>query len=118
MGRLTTHVLDLSHGLPASGIKVALWRLGPEDTRTLIRTMYTNCNGRIDSPILSGEEVQAGVYELVFFVADYFRAQGVDLPEPPFLDQVPLRIGIADTNAYYHVPLLIAPWGYNTYRGS
>lgn len=118
MGGLTTHVLDLRQGLPASGIQFELWRLGPIDTRTLICTMHTNSDGRIDSPILTGDEMKTGVYELVFFVANYFRTQGVILPDPPFLDQVPLRFGIADSNKHYHVPLLITPWGYNTYRGS
>jgi 5-hydroxyisourate hydrolase len=118
MGGLTTHVLDISQGLPASGIQLELWRLGPSDTRTLVNTMQTNSDGRIDYPLLNGEEMKAGVYELVFFVANYFKEQGVILPDPPFLDQVPLRFGIADINKHYHVPLLITPWGYNTYRGS
>ncbi|WP_129688228.1 hydroxyisourate hydrolase [Gottfriedia acidiceleris] len=118
MGALTTHVLDISCGLPAIGMKLELWRLGPGDTRILIQTMHTNSNGRVDSPIISGEEFHSGVYELVFFVASYFRTQGVELAEPPFLDQVPLRFSIANTNMNYHVPLLITPWGYSTYRGS
>ncbi|MBO9129262.1 hydroxyisourate hydrolase [Bacillus sp. 165] len=118
MGGLTTHVLDVSQGRPASGVKFELWYLESGDTRTLMRTMYTNCDGRVDSPILSGEQMQMGIYELVFFVADYFRTQKVVLPDPPFLDVVPLRFGIADCDAHYHVPLLIAPGGYNTYRGS
>ncbi|MGG0176498.1 hydroxyisourate hydrolase [Gottfriedia acidiceleris] len=118
MGALTTHVLDTSRGLPASGMKLELWRVESGVTRILIQTMHTNNNGRVEFPIISGQDFQSGVYELVFFVASYFRTQGVDLAEPPFLDQIPLRFGIADTNMHYHVPLLITPWGYSTYRGS
>ncbi len=127
-GRLTTHVLDTMHGRPAAGMTVELWRLGGEDpqdrqggggeVRALLRTVRTNANGRTDLPLLSGEEMRAGVYELVFAVGQYFMSVGVPLPTPPFLDRVPVRFGIADPHAHYHVPLLVSPWAYSTYRGS
>jgi 5-hydroxyisourate hydrolase len=117
-GRLTTHVLDLAHGRPAAGMQVDLFRLGPGAARSHVRAVTTNADGRVDRPLLAGAEVAAGQYELVFQVGAYFRAQGVALPEPAFLEEVPIRFGIADPNGHYHVPLLAAPWGYNTYRGS
>ncbi len=114
MSRLTTHVLDTSSGRPAAGIRVTLSSAAGEP----IASATTNTDGRLDAPILQGEAFAAGVYELRFHVADYFRSLGVDLPEPPFLDVVPIRFGIADAQAHYHVPLLISPFGYSTYRGS
>lgn len=116
MGRLTTHVLDLSHGQPGQGICVELFACTPD--RRLLKTATTNHDGRIDSPLLEGESLQAGTYELVFHAGDYFRRRGMSLPEPPFVDQVVLRFGIADPAAHYHVPLLVSPWTYSTYRGS
>jgi 5-hydroxyisourate hydrolase len=119
MGRLTTHVLDTSSGQPAGGLKVDLFELsgsGPESAPIISAT--TNSDGRLDSPLLEGERFGAGIYEIRFHVADYFRAAGVALPEPPFLDVVPIRFGISDEGAHYHVPLLISPYGYSTYRGS
>ena len=118
-GRLTTHVLDTAQGRPAAGMAVELWRLGaggagPE----LLKTARTNADGRADAPLLAGEELAAGTYELVFAVGDYFAAQPVPAAEPPFLDRVPVRFGIADPHAHYHVPLLVSPWAYSTYRGS
>jgi 5-hydroxyisourate hydrolase len=113
---------------------VELWRLGGEgarsgddqedrqggegEARTLLRTVRTNTDGRTDLPLLSGDEMRAGVYELVFAVGEYFMSRGVPLPAPPFLDRVPVRFGIADPYAHYHVPLLVSPWAYSTYRGS
>ncbi|MGC4376357.1 hydroxyisourate hydrolase [Fictibacillus sp. Mic-4] len=117
-GRLTTHVLDLMNGIPAKELKVELWQLKEKDIRTLIRTTHTNSDGRVDSPLLSGDELETGEYELVFYVGDYFERQGVQLSNPPFLNKVPLRFGISDPEAHYHVPLLVAPGGYSTYRGS
>jgi 5-hydroxyisourate hydrolase len=117
-GCLTTHVLDLTQGLPAGGLKIELWRIEEEGARILIQTVNTNHDGRVDAPLLAGDEWQPGVYELVFFVAAYFHRQGSDLTEPPFLDRVPVRFGIANLEAHYHVPLLVAPGGYSTYRGS
>lgn len=118
-GHLTTHVLDLAQGHPAAGMTVDLWRLDTaRETRALLRTARTNADGRTTEPMLADDEMSAGVYELVFAVGDYFRAQGVPTAELPFLDRVPVRFGIADPAAHYHVPLLTSPWAYSTYRGS
>lgn len=118
-GRLTTHVLDTAQGLPAAGLAVELWRLGPVgDTRQLLKTVRTNADGRSDGPLLSGDELEAGCYELVFAVGEYFAAQPVATSEPPFLRTVPVRFWVADPRAHYHVPLLVSPWAYSTYRGS
>jgi len=116
-GRLTTHVLDTTSGQPGAGITVELSRLDGERRERLARAT-TNADGRCDAPLLDGAELRAGLYELVFHVGDYFRAQGMALPEPAFLDRVPVRFGIADALRHYHVPLLISPYGYSTYRGS
>ena len=118
MGRLSTHVLDTAHGRPASGIAVTLHRLEPDGSRHLVTRTTTNADGRTDAPLLSGESFSSGTYELAFEVATYFRgAVGVD-DAMPFLDIVPLRFTIADGEANYHVPLLVSPWSYSTYRGS
>jgi 5-hydroxyisourate hydrolase len=118
-GRLTTHVLDTAHGRPAAGLTIELWRLEPiGDDRTLLGTVHTNADGRTDAPLLAGDGLRPGVYELVFGVGAYFAAQGLAVAEPPFLDRVPVRFGIADATAGYHVPLLVSPWSYSTYRGS
>ena len=115
MGKLTTHILDTAHGGPAAGVLVEVYKLpGP----TLLATFRTNRDGRADGPLLEGAKLVAGEYELVFHLADYFRGQGVSLPEPPFLDRIALRFGVADPSAHYHVPLLASPWSYSTYRGS
>jgi 5-hydroxyisourate hydrolase len=119
MGRLTTHVLDTSSGQPAGGLKVELF--GACETGTTgapIVSASTNSDGRLDNPLMDGGTFATGRYELRFHVADYFRGNGVELPDPPFLDVVPIRFGIADASAHYHVPLLISPYGYSTYRGS
>lgn len=116
VGALTTHVLDTAAGLPAAGIKVALYRLDPE--RKLIASAATNADGRLDGPILADDSFETGRYELVFHVGDYFAEKGVDLPEPKFVDDVVLRFGISDAQAHYHVPLLVSPYSYSTYRGS
>ena len=115
-GRLTTHVLDTAAGRPAAGLSIALYRLDGE-TRTHLKTVVTNADGRCDAPLLQGAEFSTGEYELVFAAGDYLRAQGLALPEPAFLDKVPIRFGMAEA-AHYHVPLLISPYGYSTYRGS
>ncbi|MFI5273128.1 MAG: hydroxyisourate hydrolase [Ktedonobacterales bacterium] len=117
-GALTTHVLDTAAGRPAAGMVVELWRYDSSGVASLLKTARTNADGRPDAPLLAGAELRPGMYELVFAVAAYFRAQGHTLPEPPFLDRVPVRFGIADTGAHYHVPLLASPWAYSTYRGS
>jgi 5-hydroxyisourate hydrolase len=117
MGRLTTHVLDTHGGMPAAGMRVELYRLG-EGALTLLADLSTNSDGRCDGPLLSGDALLPAVYELRFHTAAYFVARGVALPEPPFLDVVPVRFGIADGSGHYHVPLLVSPWSYATYRGS
>lgn len=116
MGKLTTHVLDTAAGRPAAGMALELSVLEAGGWRKLKR-LRTNADGRTDEPLLTGS-LAPGQYRLVFDVADYFRAQGAELPEPPFLDRVPLRFGIAEAEANYHVPLLCSPWSYSTYRGS
>ncbi|MBK9081742.1 MAG: hydroxyisourate hydrolase [Rhizobiales bacterium] len=115
-GRLTTHVLDTASGRPARGVRIDLYHLGAE--RRLVRSATTNADGRCESPLLSGAECEVGHYELRFHVADYFRRSGAALADPPFLDVVPIMFAIADPAAHYHVPLLIAPYAYSTYRGS
>ncbi|MGO1461549.1 MAG: hydroxyisourate hydrolase [Marinobacter sp.] len=117
MGYLTTHVLDTSQGLPGKGIRIEVYRLEGE-TRTLIKEVVTNSDGRCDEPIMEGDAFTVGQYELVFHAGDYFRAQGSDMSEPAFLDVIPLRFGVADAFQHYHVPLLATPYSYSTYRGS
>lgn len=117
MGRLTTHVLDTAAGIPGQGMSITLSRI-VDNRRETLATVRTNDDGRCDRPLLEGDALQAGVYELDFAAGDYFRARGTELPQPPFLDVVTLRFGIADANAHYHVPLLVSPWSYSTYRGS
>jgi len=118
MTGLTTHVLDTALGKPAEGLRIDLFRIDGE-IRMHLATVATNADGRVDGgPILAGENFRAGTYELVFHAGDYLRARGTPLPHPAFLDLVPIRFGIADITAHYHVPLLISPYGYSTYRGS
>jgi len=115
---LTTHVLDTAHGCPAGNLRVELFRLHAQAHAERLCEHYTNADGRVDVPLLEGEAFRPGRYQLRFHVDEYFRARGVDLPDPPFLDVVILRFGIADAGAHYHVPLLVSPWSYSTYRGS
>ena len=117
MGKLSTHVLDTAHGRPAGGIRIELWELDAPQSQ-LLKTVTTNADGRTDAPLLSPEEMHAGTFELVFYVGEYFASLGVIFPPPLFLDRVPVRFGIADRSASYHVPLLVSPWSYSTYRGS
>ena len=117
-GRLTTHVLDTAAGRPAGGLRIELWALGADGGRRLIVTVTTDADGWTGGPLLSDKALVAGIYELVFHAGDYLRAAGHALPEPAFLDVVPIRFGIANASAHYHVPLLISPYGYSTYRGS
>lgn len=117
MGKLTTHVLDTANGCPAAGMQVTLLRLNDSGAETL-QTLHLNHDGRADAPLLEGSTMVPGRYRLVFSVAPYFRGRGDDLPEPAFLDQVPLDFGLADPASHYHVPLLVSPWSYSTYRGS
>ena len=117
MGFLTTHVLDTARGTPAASMQIQLYRITDDET-VLIKSVTTNQDGRIDSPILDKDEFETGVYELRFQAGDYLRATGDDLPEPLFLDVIPVRFGMADAAAHYHVPLLVSPFGFSTYRGS
>ncbi|WNR45060.1 hydroxyisourate hydrolase [Paenibacillus roseipurpureus] len=114
---ITSHVLDIHSGRPAGNVKIELFRI-QKSGAALLHSDYTNKDGRLPAPMLSGGDFTTGTYEILFHVGDYFRSQGVELPEPAFLEQVPVRFGIANAATHYHVPLLIAPWGYNTYRGS
>ncbi|KDM92275.1 hydroxyisourate hydrolase [Photobacterium galatheae] len=117
MGKLTTHVLDTASGLPGSEIKVSLFRQEGTDF-VLVKTTHTNSDGRTDQPLLEGDDLTAGKYQLVFETAHYFRQQGVELASVPFLDDVVIRFGIADASSHYHVPLLVSPYSFSTYRGS
>ena len=118
-GRLTTHVLNTAQGCPASQVFIELWRHNREGgAYSLLKTVHTNADGRTDKPLLADEEMVVGLYELVFIVGEYFTAQMATSATPPFLDRIPVRFGIADANAHYHVPLLVSPWAYSTYRGS
>lgn len=123
-GYLTTHVLDTVHGTPAVGMKIELYVResspdGCSDGRWLsLRSVVTNDDGRLDGALLSGDDFKPGCYRLVFDVEGYFRARGVETPRPAFLGKVPLDFGIADAQSHYHVPLLVSPWSYSTYRGS
>lgn len=116
-GYLTTHVLDTAQGCPAQGLKIALYRVSGNSHRKLAE-MQTNADGRTDSPILPQDAFKPGTYELVFFAGEYLKATGQASEDPLFLDQVPIRFGMADPEAHYHVPLLLSPYGYSTYRGS
>jgi len=122
MGKLTTHVLDTMHGIPAAGMAVRLYRLGANVGNggvEQIKSLVLNDDGRPDEgAVLQGDAFTPGRYRLVFGVAAYFQSRGVVLPEPPFLDEVPLEFGIADATLHFHVPLLASPWAYSTYRGS
>jgi 5-hydroxyisourate hydrolase len=115
--RLSTHILDTANGCPAQGMQIELWSVN-SDKQTLLKTARTNSDGRTDEPLLVAPEFRVGQYELVFFVGDYFARKGHSPSPIPFLDRVPVRFGIADANAAYHVPLLVSPWAYSTYRGS
>ena len=113
MGQLTTHVLDTSSGKPAAGLKIELW-----SGAKLLKTVATNADGRVDGVLLGGGDFKPGSYELVFHAGMYFRAAGMKLDEPLFLDVIPIRFGIANGAQHYHVPLLLSPYSYSTYRGS
>ncbi len=115
MGKLTTHVLDIEKGRPAANLAIELWSVDADSgEKRLLKRVQTNEDGRTSAPLLTGDELSVGVYELVFAVGDYFGHER----EPLFLDLVPIRFGISDPNAHYHVPLLTSPWAYSTYRGS
>lgn len=116
-GRLTVHALDTAHGKPAAAMRID-FSVREGETWRRLKTVQTNAEGRTYVPLLGAEEMRTGEFELTFHVADYFRGRGVALPAVPFLDRVPLRFGIADKDAHYHVPILCSPWSYSTYRGS
>ena len=117
MARLSTHVLDTARGVPAAGIDIELHVVrGAERTR--MARAVTNADGRTDAPLLVGDRIEPGVYELTFYAGQYFRRAGIVSSDPPFLDQIVIRFGVADPAGHYHVPLLLSPYGYSTYRGS
>ncbi|MBL4740515.1 MAG: hydroxyisourate hydrolase [Sneathiella sp.] len=117
MGKLTTHILDTATGKPGADIKIDLYFLQDEGWE-LIKSAVSNTDGRCDGPLLEGETLKVGQYELVFQAGDYFDAQGLDLPDTKFLDEVVIRFGVPDSSEHYHVPLLVSPYSYSTYRGS
>ena len=117
MGKLSTHVLDITQGKPGVGVKVELYALN-SGVRSLLKTDVTNQDGRCNAPLLEGDTLRVGQYELVFWAGDYFEAQGVIVPTPRFVDRVTLAFGIAHADQNYHVPLVVSPWAYSTYRGS
>lgn len=119
MGHLSTHVLDTAHGCPAAGMRVSLQRIDAAGQAHPVKTVVLNADGRSDGgPLLDAAEMAVGRWRLLFEVAPYFRARGVALPEPPFLDTVVLDFGMSDAAGHYHVPLLVSPWSHSTYRGS
>jgi 5-hydroxyisourate hydrolase len=117
MGKLSTHVLDTMNGCPAQHVNIDLYR-HENGTRSLIKSVKTNADGRCGEPLLQDQEVAKGQYELVFHAGDYFAARGVALPSPRFVDQVSIHFGIAEEGGSYHVPLVVTPWSWSTYRGS
>jgi 5-hydroxyisourate hydrolase len=118
-GMLTTHVLDTAHGCPAANITVLLYTIDQQSgIKRLLKTLVTNQDGRTDTPLLTDGELRVGVYELIFLMGEYFAQFKAAIADPPFLDGVPIQFGIADPTAHYHVPLLVSPWSYSTYRGS
>ena len=116
-GRVTTHVLDTARGKPAAGVKITLYRISGQSHRKIAETV-TNADGRTDAPMLAGDALKVGSYELVFSAGDYLRASGQATGEVLFLDEIPIRFGVPDAGQHYHVPLLISPFAYSTYRGS
>jgi len=117
MGKLSTHVLDTAQGKPGAGVALELYAV-EGGQRRLLKRDATNNDGRCATPLLEGETLQAGQYELVFAAGDYFAAQGVAMPSPRFIDRVTIAFGVADASQNYHVPLVVTPWSYSTYRGS
>ena len=117
MARLSTHVLNTSTGIPAGGLVIELHAIG-QNTRRHLLTVTTNLDGRTNHPLLEDDRIETGTYELIFHAGDYFRGNGVPLTDPPFLDLIVIRFGIADAKVNYHVPLLLSPFGFSTYRGN
>ena len=118
MGRLTTHVLDTAQGGPAAGVAIELHLVGPDGGETLLASAVTNAGGRTTEPLIQGDDFVAGAYRLIFHVGDYFAAQNLTVSDPPFLDMIPIWFHVANASAHFHVPLLVSPWAYSTYRGS
>ena len=117
MARVSTHVLDTARGVAAAGVEIELHRIDGANRRPVARAT-TNADGRTDVPLMAGDRLEPGVYELTFHAGDYYRRAGMTLPQPPFLDEVVVRVGLADAAGDYHVPLLLSPYGYSTYRGT
>lgn len=117
MARLSTHVLDTSRGTPAHGVRIELHLVSGSERRRMASAV-TNSDGRTDAPLLSAERIEPGVYELTFHAGEYFAGAGVSLTDPPFLADIVIRVGLADPAGHYHVPVLLSPYGYTTYRGS
>ena len=115
---VTTHVLDVTSGRPAEGVRLELYELADGSERKLVADVVTNADGRTDKPLVRPDQARAGRFELIFHAGDYFRRRRAELADPPFLDIIPIRFGLADPKAHYHVPLLVSPWSYSTYRGS
>lgn len=119
MSGITTHILDLTHGHPAANVLVKLYLFEPLTAEwELLKTTVTNSDGRLDTPLLSSDRLKIGTYKLVFYIGDYFQSMEAQLPDPPFLNQIPVIFGLADDKTPCHVPILISPWGYQVYRGS
>lgn len=118
VGRLSTHVLDTASGRPAAGMRIDFSRVDASGKATTIKSVITNADGRTDAPLMIGADFATGQFELVFHAGDYFAAQGAAMPSPRFVDRVPIRFGIAEATGHYHVPLLVSPWSFSTYRGS
>ncbi|QCR30981.1 hydroxyisourate hydrolase [Lysinibacillus sp. SGAir0095] len=118
MPSLSTHVLDLHHGIPAQNVKIELFYQQENEPKELITTVITNSDGRCDEQMVTNENWRQGTYELVFHVSDYYKAKNVCLPTPNFLTTVPVRFNMTESPSHYHVPLLVTPWGYQVYRGS
>jgi hydroxyisourate hydrolase len=117
-GKLSTHVLDIHHGCPAAGVAIELWECGAGRPPKLLKSVLTNADGRTGEPLLAGDDFRAGTFELRFQVGAYFEKMKTPLPARPFLGEVPVRFTVADEAAAYHVPLVVSPWAYSTYRGS
>jgi hydroxyisourate hydrolase len=115
---VTTHVLDVTIGRPAQGVRIELYELQGGSERKLIADVSTNADGRTDQPLMSADQAHIGRFELLFHAGEYFRGRRAELADPPFLDIIPIRFGVADPQAHYHVPLIVSPWSYSTYRGS
>ncbi|GAB3482835.1 hydroxyisourate hydrolase [Marinomonas epiphytica] len=118
MGYLTTHILDTTQGIAAAGVNIRLFRVEETHGKQLINTSLSNHDGRCDAPLLEKENFELGIYELEFDIEEYFAKQGIEHTEPSFLNTIVIRFGISDKSAHYHIPLLVSPYSYSTYRGS